>query len=156
MKSWQYMNYKIRIAIPTDEKKIRELFQEMLRSIYHTENVNGYEDGYLDKFWVTNQNRIYVAEDGEVVAFLSVEVHHEPKVDYIYLDDLSVTENYRNQGIGSTLIHEAEAYAQEINIQPILFHVEKSNTEAFRLYERLGYIIYQEDGNRYMMINCLN
>ncbi len=51
----------------------------------------------------------------------------------------------------SVLIHEAENYAQEIGIQHILFHVEKSNTEAFRLYERLGYKIFRDDGNRYMM-----
>ena len=49
------------------------------------------------------------------------------------------------------LIHDAEAYAQEIGIQHILFHVEKSNTDAFRLYERLGYKIFRDDGNRYMM-----
>ena len=63
----------------------------------------------------------------------------------------SVTESYRGLGIGSALIHEAEVYAQEIGIQHILFHVEKSNTEAFRLYERLGYKIFRDDGNRYLM-----
>jgi ribosomal protein S18 acetylase RimI-like enzyme len=87
------------------------------------------------------------------VAYLSIEVHHEQEADYIYLDDLSVTESYRNLGIGSALIHEAENYAKEIGIQHILFHVEKTNTKAFQLYERLGYKVYRDDGNRYMMIN---
>ena len=73
--------------------------------------------------------------------------------EYVYLDDLSVTEKYRSQGIGSALIHEAEAYAQEIGIRHILFHVEKSNSKAFQLYERLGYKVYQDDGNRYLMVN---
>jgi ribosomal protein S18 acetylase RimI-like enzyme len=50
------------------------------------------------------------------------------------------------------LIREAEIYAREIGTQAILFHVEKSNTAAFRLYERLGYKIFRDDGNRYMMI----
>ena len=70
------MKYKIRTAVPTDEGKIRELFLEMLRTIYHTDDVKGYGDGDLDRVWSESPDRIYVAEDGQVVAFLSVEVHH--------------------------------------------------------------------------------
>ncbi|WP_026662363.1 GNAT family N-acetyltransferase [Butyrivibrio proteoclasticus] len=147
------MGYSIRIANPEDEQRIRELFIEMLQTIYHTEEVEGYESGCLNRYWTNGEERILVAEDESVVAYLSIEVHHEPEADYIYLDDLSVTESYRSHGIGSALIHEAEAYAREIDIQHILFHVEKSNTKAFQLYERLGYKVYRDDGNRYMMIN---
>ncbi len=94
-----------------------------------------------------------MAEDNDVVAYLAVEVHREGEREYVYLDDLSVAEKYRSQGIGSALIHEAEGYAKDIGIQHILLHVEKSNTKAFQLYERLGYKVYRDDGNRYMMIN---
>lgn len=146
------MRYKIRRAVPGDEPRIRELFIEMLQTIYHTEEVEGYEPGFLDRYWNKTEDRIWVAEDDSVIAFLSEEVHREDEADYIYLDDLSVTKEYRDQGIGSALIHEAENYAQDIGLKPILFHVEKSNTNAFRLYERLGYKIYRDDGSRYMMI----
>ena len=145
------MKYRIRIAVPKDEQKIRELFMEMLQTIYHTENVQGYEPGCLDRYWINGEEHIFVAEDEDVVAYLSVEVHHESDKDYIYLDDLSVTEKYRSQGIESALIREAEKYAREIEIPDIVFHVEKSNTEAFRLYERLGYKIFRDDGSRYLM-----
>ena len=145
------MGYRIRKAISDDEQRIRELFIEMLKTIYHTEDVEGYESGYLDRYWTNGEDVLFAAEDNEVVAYLAVEVHREDEMDYVYLDDLSVTEKYRSQGIGSSLIHDAEAYAQEIGIQHILFHVEKSNTEAFRLYVRLGYKIFRDDGNRYLM-----
>ncbi len=145
------MNYSIRIAVPEDERKIRELFIEMLQTIYHTEDVQGYEPGCLDRYWISGEEHIFVAEDEDVVAYLSVEVHHEPDMDYIYLDDLSVTEAYRNLGIGSALIREAEIYARKIGIRDIVFHVEKSNTSAFRLYERLGYKVFRDDGSRYLM-----
>ncbi len=145
------MGYRNRKAISDDEQRIRELFIEMLQTIYHTEEVEGYESGYLDRYWTNGEDVLFVAEDNEVVAYLAVEVHREDEMDYVYLDDLSVTEKYRSQGIGSSLIHDAEAYAQEIGIQHILFHVEKSNTEAFRLYEKLGYKIFRDDGNRYLM-----
>ena len=145
------MGYRIRKAISDDEQRIIELFIEMLKTIYHTEEVEGYESAYLDRYWTNGEDVLFVAEDNEVVAYLAVEVHREDETDYVYLDDLSVTEKYRDIGIGSALIHEAEAYAQEIGIQHILFHVEKSNTEAFRLYVRLGYKIFRDDGNRYLM-----
>ena len=144
------MGLVVRLAVPEDEKRIRDLFIEMLRTIYHTEHVQGYESGYLDKFWSDNEDRIYVAADPSVEAFLSVEVYREPD-NYIYLDDLSVTERYRGRGIGTRLIREAEAYAKEQGIGSILFHVEKSNVSAFRLYERLGFAVLRDDGSRYLM-----
>ncbi len=147
------MSYTIRTAVRKDEPKIRELFLEMLRTIYDTKDVKGYDPGYLDRYWINGEERIFVAEDEEIKAYLSVEVHHDPEADYIYLDDLSVTEKSRNQGIGSALIREAEMYAQKIGIQHILFHVKKTNTAALRLYERLGYKMFRDDGERYLMKN---
>ena len=144
------MKHKIRAAVQADEKRIRELFLEMLRTIYRTEAVKGYDEGYLDEFWAGNESRIFVAEDREVIAFLSVEVHHEQE-DYIYLDDFSVTEAYRNKGIGSDLLNAAESYARKINISLVCLHVEKTNALAMRLYERSGYSIYRDDGNRYLL-----
>ena len=37
------MEYRIRTAVPADERRIRELFLEMLRTIYHTNDLKGYE-----------------------------------------------------------------------------------------------------------------
>ena len=144
------MEYRIRTAVPADEERIRELFLEMLRTIYRTEDVKGYGDGALDRFWGESPDRIYVAEDGEVVAFLSVEVHHDP-ADHIYLDDFSVTAAYRSKGVGSALIRAAEAYAEEMRITAILLHVEKSNRSAMRFYERFGYSVFRDDGHRILL-----
>lgn len=44
------MEWKIRKARKEDENRIKELFIEMLQAIYHTQNVCGYKDGYLDNF----------------------------------------------------------------------------------------------------------
>ena len=90
------MKYSIRKAVQEDEHRIRELFIEMLQTIYHTEDVQGYDPGYLDRYWTNGEDIIFVAEDNEVLAYLAVEVHQED-VDYVYLDDMSVTEKYRGQ-----------------------------------------------------------
>lgn len=144
------MEYKIRTAVQSDEGAIHELFLEMLRTIYHTDDVKGYGDRDLDRYWSESRDRIYVAEDGEVVAFLSVEFHHDP-VAHIYLDDFSVTAAYRSKGIGSALIRTAEAYAEQTGSRAVLLHVEKTNLSAIRFYERLGYAVFRDDGNRFLL-----
>ena len=149
------MDYTFRKAVKQDSERINQLFIEMMQTIRKTDQVNGYPYGYLDKFFDGRDEWISVAVyNGEIVAFLSIEVHHEEK-EYIYLDDLSVTNNHRNNGIGTKLIKTAESYAKEINISTICFHVEKTNTNAFRLYQRLGYEFFKDQENRYLMIKHL-
>lgn len=146
------MSWTLGKAEKKDSDRINELFIEMLQTIYHTDQVNGYGEGDLDRFFDGRDEWVSIAiDEGKIVAFLSIEVHHEEE-EYVYLDDLSVTKQYRNQGIGTTLIRNAEKYAKDIRIHEICFHVEKSNTAAFRLYQRLGYEIYEDQGSRYLMM----
>ena len=148
------MNFVYRKAELSDSGRIAELFEEMLRTIYHTEDVEGYKDGYLDKFFSEGDDLIYVAElEKEVVAFLSIEVYRED--GYIYLDDLSVTAAYRDQGIGTKLIGLAEDYSKSTGISAIVFHVEKTNERAHRLYRKLGYLDHEDQGNRIRMVKEL-
>lgn len=144
------MDVRIRTAVPDDETRIRELFLEMLHAVFPGQEAKGYEDGCLDRFWAGQDDRIFVAEDDGVVAFLSVEVHDDP-VRYVYLDDFSVTAGYRNKGIGTALIRKAEAYAEEKEASAVLLHVEKTNTQAMRFYKRLGYSEFRDDGNRLLL-----
>lgn len=135
----------------SDFERLNELFIEMLMTIYKTEQVNGYSEGDMDRFFDGRDEWICkVTDNNYIIAFLSIEVHHEEE-EYIYLDDLSVTTAYRNKGIGTSLIRRAEEYAKEIGIHRIYFHVEKGNVSAFRLYQRLGYTIKEEQKNRYLM-----
>ena len=144
------MDYVLRKAKPSDTIRVEELFVEMLKAIYHTDDVEGYEIGYLDKFFLDKEDWICVAEyENDVVAFLSIEVYRDD--DYIYLDDLSVAEGCRNKGIGTKLIHAAEKYAEEIGITKIVFHVEKANEDAHRLYSRLSYSEDADGGSRIRM-----
>lgn len=144
------MDCVLRKAKSTDAVRIEELFAQMLKAIYHTDDVEGYETGYLNKFFLDKEDFICVAEyENEVVAFLSIEVYRDE--DCIYLDDFSVTEKYRNKGIGTRLIHAAEKYAEESGIAKIVLHVEKANEGAFRLYSRLGYSEDANEGSRIRM-----
>lgn len=146
------MEYTIRKADRNDEKRIGELFIEMLQTIYNTTDVNGYEDGDLDHYFEDNENVIFLAESGsEVIGFLSVEVHREDR-DYLYLDDFSVSTDCRGKGIGNALLKEAEKYGRSLNIPASLLHVEKSNERAFKFYERNGYSVFEDQENRLLLL----
>ena len=150
------MSWTLKKAEKKDFRRINELFVEMLQTIYQTEQVNGYPEGALDRFFDGGDEWISIAVDqGKIVAFLSIEVHHEAE-EFIYLDDFSVAKAYRGQGIGTAMIRTAEDYAREIHIPAICFHVEKSNTAALRLYQRLGYGIHEDQGNRYLIIKKID
>ena len=148
------MRFVYRKAESSDSGRIAELFEEMLRTIYHTKDVEGYEEGYLDRFFSGGDDLIYVAElEKEVVAFLSIEVYREE--NYIYLDDFSVTEACRGKGIGTKLISLAEDYAETSGVSAIVLHVEKTNEGAHQLYGKLGYLDHEDQGERIMMVKEL-
>ena len=149
------MTYRIRTAAAADEKRINELFREMLRTINHTDEEDGYESGYLDKFWNGGEDRIFVAETDSIVAFISVEIHREQQT-FAYLDDFSVSEAYRSRGIGSALLKEAESYAKELGMPVVTLHVEKNNEAGQRFYSRAGYSIYRDDGHRYLLLKKIS
>ncbi len=145
------MTFNFRKAAYADKEKIEQLFIEMLREIYKTDDVKGYEEGDLDSFFEDRGSWICVAEAGEVTAaYLSMELHSEDG-GFIYLDDISVSADYRNQGIGTQLIKIAEEYAEDCNVPAVVLHVEMRNESAIRLYRRLGYDVVSEEGSRYRM-----
>ena len=148
------MEFIYRKAEKPDSGRIAELFEEMLRTIYRTDDVKGYEDGYLDKFFSGDGDRIYVAElEKEVVAFLSVEMYRED--GYLYLDDFSVTAACRGKGIGTKLIGMAENCAASLGVSAVVLHVEKGNEGAHRLYSSLGYSDHEGQGQRILMVKEL-
>ena len=144
------MNYILRKAGMEDAERINELFVEMLNTICSIRDAQGYEKGYLDKFFSDADDWVCVAEyEKEIIAFLSVEVYRDK--DYLYLDDFSVTKAYRNRGIGTALLEAAEQYAGKNEISEVFLHVEKSNRDAYRFYLRHGYRDHSDEDHRILM-----
>ena len=135
-----------RRAVPTDKPVIERLFEELLRTVGDDET-DGFEDGYLDKFF-GGQDLIYVADsDGETIGFVSVELYP----DYVYIDDIAVTERFRGMGIGTKLIGLAERYAVERNVPSAVLHVTRTNISARYFYQRLGYTVTDDEESRFRM-----
>ncbi len=64
--------------------------------------------------------------------------------DYAYLYSLRVMEPLQGLGLGTRLIDSAETLARSYGYQQIQLAVEKTNTAARRLYERLGFRVFSQ------------
>ena len=146
------MDTVFRVATAGDEAAIPRLFVEMLRTIFHTQEVEGYPAGYVGRFFTGGEDEILVAEQaGAVVGFLSLESHREREPPFLYLDDFSVTAACRGQGIGSRLLDMAEEYAAALRLGEIHLHVERDNLGARRLYQRRSFGVLAEQGARLLL-----
>ena len=61
------------------------------------------------------------------------------------LDDVSVKENRRGQGIGTALIQQLKVELQQHNVMRIDVAVHVDNPEARRFYEKLGFSPLNEE-----------
>lgn len=149
------MNIVFRQATQEDKVAIENLFIEMLQSIFNTEKVTGYQNGYLDKFFCGLDNCIIVAQLNDIIiGYIAIVVNRGEK-QYVYIDDFSVKKEYRNLGIGSQLLQQAEEFVKGKDILDILLHVEMTNTSAQNLYKKNGFEILRVDGSRILMKKSL-
>ena len=64
--------------------------------------------------------------------------------DHMYLSGLYLLPQYQGQGIGSTIMRELLSEAQSHKV-PVRLRVLNVNSQARRLYERLGFVATDED-----------
>ncbi len=150
------MHYTIRTAVRGDFPRINGLFIEMLNTIYQSDNAKGYAEGELDYYFSGGDDVIFLAEDAGVpIAFLSVEGHHDNDLAYIYLDDFSVSAQYRSRGIGAALLRRAEQHANAHGYPLVYLHVEAHNRRAYRFYTAHGFCEDEVQGSRIRMKKAL-
>ena len=73
------------------------------------------------------------------------------RIAYMYA--FRVRPEYRNMGIGTQLVSEAESLLRARNMRRAQIAVGKENHGARRLYERLGYTIIGEDSGEWSFVD---
>ncbi|MEE3343422.1 MAG: GNAT family N-acetyltransferase [Bacilli bacterium] len=158
-------NITYRKSIKQDIPAINDLFIEMIKIVNkrmiregiepYLDYEKGYEEGYLDSFYINDDKVIYVAlDDDEVIGFISIINNKE--LGYIYIDDYCVKDNYRGQGIGSKLINISFDFAKDKGYDQIFTHVEKANKESIDFYWHKGFKMVQEQDNRLLIRKVSN
>ncbi len=75
----------------------------------------------------------------------------------IYVSNLSVDKDYQRKGIATHLFIEASKFYKNIGINKIIsLEVDKTNSKAISLYNKLGFNIVEEDEEQYGMTISLN
>lgn len=121
---------------------------ELLTKLIHDERQ--YNDTIEDNYIVTNHfNKMLDDENIIILAYYINEII----VGYILirkmanntclLDGLYVEEEYRNKGIGKSLLTEAISRIKNMNIKYIDINVMYNNIIAKHIYEKLGFVGYE-------------
>ena len=89
---------------------------------------------------------VAVSEDGKILAHAFC-IHQEEKdhkvltnIKTLYIDDICVHEDYRNEKIGKKLYNYVHRYAKEQGYYNITLNVWAFNQNALKFYESLGLI----------------
>ncbi|MDG2384168.1 MAG: GNAT family N-acetyltransferase [Pirellulaceae bacterium] len=110
-------------------------FQPHYRRFYRTWLVNSIEGDFADV--------VFVPQIGDTqVGFVSLVT--KGSVGRISL--ITVSQNYRKQGIGGQLLQSVDAWCWESGLNQVRVATQERNTDACRLYERHGYQVDETIG----------
>ncbi len=127
-------DYEMTLLLWDDAQK-----EAFLTMQYHLQR-QAYQQQYPQAEWSI------VVWEGQDVGRLIVE----PRPDEIGLMDITIAPEWRNRGFGSQLIQQVIARATAVDL-PVRLHVDITNTAAVRLYQRLGFTIFEESAVDYRM-----
>ena len=99
----------------------------------------------FDDFWSTNtlkeelqnENSTYIVAkiNQEIVGYAGIW----KSVDDVHITDIVVKKNYRQKGIGSTLLQELISLTKKMNYKELTLEVNAKNDPAKKLYLKYGF-----------------
>jgi ribosomal protein S18 acetylase RimI-like enzyme len=133
----------IRKATKADLDTIRELWAAMEDEIGGPEWVREtWEEERADVERRLREAAIFLADDdGKTVGYLGLDFRN-PKVaevQSVYVDPVA-----RRRGVAAALLAEAASFSREHGFDHIHLDVLTSNHGALAVYERLGFVVYQQ------------
>ncbi len=119
-----------------------EALPQIFRSIEGPARSREYFERILD-----NENAaIFVAEQQDaLIGMIQCDVRTAPDVPvivprhFVYIDNLVVSERFRQQGVGLALVERVHQWSREKGITEVELGVWEFNIPARILYEKLGY-----------------
>lgn len=143
------MEFTAKIA--TEEDK--EFLYALNRSVYKEVVIQQFgvwdeewQRRYFEKKWPQAHYQI-IEQAGRRIG--AIWVTHQN--DHIFLNEIQLLPEFQGQGIGSTLIKQELKRARALNL-PMRLRVLKAN-RARKLYERLGFVVYDETETHFLMEN---
>ena len=156
------MNYYIRPIQPTETPLLKDFLYEAIfipegiqappRSIIDDDSLQV----YIRDFGQLPDDRCLVAEsDGKIIGAIWSRIMN----DYGHIADdvpsiaISLYKEYRNQGIGTDLLHQMLDLLRADGYKSVSLSVQKANY-AMRMYQKAGFNVISEDAEEALM-QCL-
>ena len=138
-----YMTIAIRPAKKNDIPLVLGLLYELGRPKPQKDSVLDSFRTLVKKQISDSDKTIFVAESNDVTVVGMVSVIFLSRLNQIqyemYIPELIVTEKYRNQGIGTSLINTCIFLAKEKKCHKIRLESGIQRKEAHKFYEKLGF-----------------
>ena len=141
------MEYRLRQATDEDYEFLYNLNVTTLRDA--VEAMWGWDEAFQRRHFDSHfdpASRQIIVLAGRDVGVLVVE--ERPGETFLAL--IEVAPAYQNQGLGTRVVRDVLARAHGRG-RPVTLTVLKTNPRAHRLYERLGFAVYEEREERYLM-----
>ena len=125
-------------------------FEEVLSEMVTEKQYPNY-DGADAEDYISSVDRIaYLACDGDkcVGQILLAKAWN----GYAHIEDISVAEEYRGQGIGTALLSKAEEWAKEQGLFALSLECQDNNVLASRFYKKNGFHIGGVNTDLYRML----
>ncbi len=135
------MDITIRKAKKEDMRRVHELIMELAEYEKLPQEVELIpKDLINDGFGVKPMFHCFVAEvDSKVEGMAIIYNRYSTwKGKTIHLEDLIVTKNMRNKGIGALLLDKVILFGKEMGVKRISWEVIDWNKKAIKFYERKG------------------
>ncbi len=151
------MNIIIRKAVQRDCERMMELIQELAVYEKATEQVavdfNHFVESGFGKnpvWWSYVAELTHENNSKEIVGFALYYIRYSTwKGQKMYLEDIIVTEQYRDKGIGTMLFHELIHLSKEMKFKGINWQVLDWNDPAINFYKKFSSVRFDSE-----WINC--
>ncbi|HKC63975.1 MAG TPA: GNAT family N-acetyltransferase [Pyrinomonadaceae bacterium] len=151
------LNISLRAAGPEDEAFLYEVYQ----STRAEEMIAWGWDKHQQEFFLKMQLRArdqsylmyYTGIDDSIILFENVRAGRlitSRTDEEIRLVDISLLPEFRGAGVGTSLIRDLLAEADRTR-RIVRLQVERANTKARRLYERMGFQVTSENQTHFQM-----
>ncbi len=92
------------------------------------------KNSHLGNIWVVEINKKLI---GYIILTFCFSFEHKGQCAYI--DEVYINAKYRNQGIGTETLKYIIRKSKKLKIKMLYLEVEKHNTRAASIYEKLGF-----------------
>lgn len=127
--------------VKTDLLILEKIAKEYLEPIYGNQNKAISE-------WKSGEKKVFIAEkDGKIGGFIALK--YSQGKDYIKIGTLFVSENYRNQNMGNSLINIAINYTLKMSLSKLLVTVNQNIRSTINLLEKNNFILIASLKDKY-------